>query len=301
MPDEKIVKTPSLELWTESLGDPTGPPLLLISGAGAHAHFWSDSFCQPLIQRGFFLIRYDHRDVGLSEAASHDYELQDLVEDAIRILDAYNIRSAHIVGHSMGGYLGQFMALSHLERMRSLTVISAGPAGETPELRLPQTPEERVLFQETWLILLRNRPTQNFEESYPGFLTVWERLNGKFPVEERLARPYTEEMYTRTHHLVGAHVRHMRVMQRVGETLKERKEMFKALTLPILIIQGAEDPLVPVQRGGKALALVLPQAKLEIIPKMGHMLFDYALEKEVAERVIAFLTDQENCCLTPDF
>lgn len=287
---QKTVTIQPREIWTESLGDPSDAPVLLISGAGAHAHFWSDSFCRHLVEGGFFVIRYDHRDTGLSEPDSNDYLLQDLVEDGIGILDAYNLKSAHIVGHSMGGYLGQIMALSHPDRMRTLTVISAGPAGETPELLLPQTPEERALFQETWLILLRNRPTQNFEESYPGFLTVWERLNGKFPVEKELARAYTEEMYTRSRYPVGAHVRHMRVMQKMAETLKERKEMFLQITLPTLIIHGAEDALVPLQRGGQALSRVLPHAQLEIIPKMGHMLFDYALEKEVADRIIAFLS-----------
>lgn len=289
MTEQKIIETRGQKLWTESLGDPSNTPILLISGAGAHAHFWTDTFCQPFLDEGFYLIRYDHRDVGLSDPSEEDYTLQDLVDDAIGILDDYNIRAAHIVGHSMGGYIGQLMAFSHPDRMLSFTSISAGPAGETEALIAPYTDAEKWEMQGVWRVMLRNRPTQDFEESYEGFRDVWELLNGEIPLDDALARAYTKEMYTRSRYPVGAHERHMRVMQKMAETLKERKDMFSKMTVPTLIIHGERDHLVPVQRGGKAFAEVLPHAQLEIIPKMGHMFFNYSIEKEVAEKVVAFL------------
>ncbi|MCH9627783.1 MAG: Rhodomycin D methylesterase DauP [Chlamydiales bacterium] len=289
MTTQKTVEVEGRQLWTESLGDPIDPAVLLISGAGAHAHFWTDTFCRSLIEAGFFLIRYDLRDVGLSDSGGGDYTLQDLVDDAIGILNVYNIRAAHIVGHSMGSYIGQLMALSHPERMLSLTSLSAGPAGETERLLAPQTDTEKEVMIATWRVMLRNRPTQDFEESYPGFAAVWERLNGNIAVDESLARAYTQEMYTRSRYPVGAHEPHMKVMQQMAQTLKERKEMFTKITLPTLIIHGAEDPLVPLERGGKALAEVLPQAELEVIPEMGHMLFDRSLQEKIAGRVALFL------------
>ncbi len=291
MAEQKTVDVKGQKIWTESLGDPADIPVLLICGAGAHAHFWSDAFCQPLLRAGFFLIRYDHRDSGLSHPCESEYELQELMEDAVGILNDYNIRAAHIVGHSMGGYVGQLMAASYPSRMLSLVSIAAGPVGETEALVAPHTAEEKEAMHQTWLVMLRNRPTQDFEESYEGFRGVWERLNGKIPVDDGLARSYTQEMFTRSRYPVGAHPHHIRVMQRMAETLKERKEIFAEITLPTLIIHGEEDYLVPLQRGGKALAEKLPQAELEIIPQMGHMLFDYSLQKRISERIASFLKD----------
>jgi pimeloyl-ACP methyl ester carboxylesterase len=289
MATQRTVDAKGQKIWTEALGDPADPPVLLISGAGAHAHFWTDSFCQPLLRAGFYLIRYDHRDTGLSHPSERDYELEDLVEDAVGILNDYNIRAAHVVGHSMGGYIGQLMAASHTDRMRSLVIISAGPVGETEALVAPHTNEEKEIMHKTWLAMLRNRPTNDFEESYEGFRGVWERLNGKIPLDDGLARTYTEEMFTRSRYPVGAHARHMRVMQRVAETLKERKEIFSKITLPTLLIHGEEDYLVPIQRGGKALAEKIPQAEKAFIPKMGHMLFDYSIQQTVSDRIASFL------------
>ncbi len=289
MTTQRTIEVDGRKIWTESLGDPAHPPVLLISGAGAHAHFWTDTFCHPLVEAGFFLIRYDLRDVGLSDSGGKDYTLQDLVEDAVEILNVYNIRAAHIVGHSMGSYIGQLMALSHPERMWSLISISAGPAGETERLLAPQTDAEKERMIATWRVMLRNRPTQDFEESYPGFAAVWECLNGNIPVDESLARAYTQEMYTRSRYPVGAHEPHMRVMQQMAQTLKEREAMFAKILLPTLIIHGAEDSLVPLERGGIALAEVLPHATLEVVPEMGHMLFDRALQEEVAHRIALFL------------
>ncbi|MCC5832772.1 MAG: alpha/beta hydrolase [Chlamydiales bacterium] len=290
MATQRTVDIRGEKIWTEALGDPANAPVLLISGAGAHAHFWTDTFCRPLLSAGFYLIRYDHRDTGLSHPSKSDYELQDLVEDAVGILNGYNIRDAHIVGHSMGGYIGQLMAASHPDRMRSLVIISAGPVGETGALTAPYTPEEKEVMHKTWLVMLRNRPTDDFEGSYEGFRGVWERLNGSIPVEEGLARNYTQEMFTRSRYPVGAHARHMHVMRRIAETLKERRETFSNITLPTLIIHGEEDYLVPIQRGGRALAEKIPQAECAFIPKMGHMLFDYSIEERVSERIASFLS-----------
>ena len=285
----KEINVAGTPIWTEALGEASGTPVLLIAGAGAHAHFWRDQFCVPLLDKGFFIIRYDHRDVGLSSTTRRDYDLQRLTDDVIAILDAYNISAAHIVGHSMGGYIGQMLAAQNPERMLSLTLISAGPVGEIEALRLLPSQAEKGEMEETWRIMLSNRPTQLFYESYPGFLPVWKRLNGAFEVDEAIARPYTEEMYTRSKHSVGAHKRHVDAMQKMALTLKDRKEIFAQITLPTLIIHGEEDHLVPLKRGGKALADVLPHARLEVIPKMGHMLFDQTLEAQVAESVAAFL------------
>lgn len=284
----RTVEIQGQKIWTESLGDPKNPPVLLISGAGAHAHFWTETFCDTLLKGGYFLIRYDHRDVGLSDPSENAYDLMTLTEDALEILNHYNLRAAHIVGHSMGGYIAQLLAAHFPERVLTITIISGGPVGETPYISTPPTDEERETLLQTWREMLHNRPTQDFEESFEGFMGVWKRLNGLYPVEESLARPYTQEMYTRSKYPVGPHKKHVDVMQKMAETLKERKEIFAKIKTPVLIIHGEEDYLMLPARGGAALLEVLPNAKYELVPRMGHMLFNHEVETKVAELVTAF-------------
>ncbi|MEZ5315596.1 MAG: alpha/beta hydrolase [Chlamydiales bacterium] len=286
---ENLIEVGKQKIWTEVVGYPSDCPILLMTGAGSHAHFWSDFFCEFFLKAGFYLIRYDHRDTGLSDPSEDGYELRDLVEDAIGILNHYNISSAHVIGHSMGGYIGQLMAFLYPDRMKSLTVIATGPVGETETIIKPHTREEQEVIHTTCLAMIRNRPTSNFEESYEGFRTVWERLNGTAPLDEELARAYTEEMFTRSKYPLGANHHHVKVMQKIAETLKERREIFSSITLPTLIIHGEEDYLVLVERGGKALKEKLPHAKWALIPKMGHMFFNYSIQELLSKGIISFL------------
>ena len=181
MPLERTIECDDGQrLWTESLGSPANPAVLLMSGAGAHAHFWTDSFCHPFILGGFYLIRYDHRDVGLSHPSTGEYDLMRLAQDAIAILEAYHLSAAHIVGHSLGGYIAQLLGAAYPERVLSLTMISSGPVGGEMVTQAP-TAEERKILQETWREMIKNRPTQDFEQSLEGYMGVWQRLNGLFP------------------------------------------------------------------------------------------------------------------------
>lgn len=145
-----------LELVYESFGDPAARPLLLIMGVGAPMTVWRDEFCQGLADRHFFVIRYDHRDVGRSTHLDHlpvpdleavasggaraDYTLDDMAADAAGLLDHLGIAKAHIVGVSMGGMIAQLVVLNHPERVLSLTSMMSSLGGEdavqpAPEVR----------------------------------------------------------------------------------------------------------------------------------------------------------------------
>lgn len=286
MIEQKTVVVNNQGLWTESFGDSSDAPVLLISGSGSHAHFWSDFFCQQLADHKCFVIRYDHRDVGLSEASSEEYGLEDLASDALGILDGYYLKGAHLVGHSMGGYIAQLLAAEHPERVKSVTTISSGPIGETPSLVKSHTSQEMVIIRETWSTMLKNRPTQDFNESLEGFMGVWRRLNGKVPLDEDQARLYTEEMYTRSRYPIGAHEKHSKAMQKMASQLKAHVDVMQRIHVPFLIIQGMEDYLVLPERGGQAMAEALPHAKLILIPKMGHLFFNQQIETEVAKLIV---------------
>jgi pimeloyl-ACP methyl ester carboxylesterase len=143
-----------IELEYEAFGDPQGAPLLLIAGLGSQMISWDEEFCALLASRGFHVIRFDNRDVGLSsrldaaglpdlsDVLSLDtappYRLTDMASDAAGLLDALEISAAHIAGVSMGGYIAQLLALERPERVLSLTAIVSGPA---PREGVPATPE----------------------------------------------------------------------------------------------------------------------------------------------------------------
>ena len=119
------------ELCIDTIGDPDDPAILLIHGAGASMDRWEDSFCARLAQAGRYVIRYDHRDTGRSttyEPGKPPYTGDDLVTDAVGILDTLNIERAHVVGMSMGGGIAQHIAIRHSQRVRSLTLMSTSPA-----------------------------------------------------------------------------------------------------------------------------------------------------------------------------
>src|SRR5579871_4092750 len=115
-------------LFTESIGDRHAPPVLLIMGAMASGVWWPRSFCEQLANRERFVIRYDHRDTGRSinyGPGRTAYTTETLADDALSVLDAYNIQSAHLVGMSLGGYLAQLLALKAPRRVRSITLIAS--------------------------------------------------------------------------------------------------------------------------------------------------------------------------------
>src|SRR4030088_2627845 len=150
-------KANGVELEYETFGDPSARPLLLIMGLGAQMISWHDDFCAQLAERGFHVIRYDNRDSGLStwmEDAGHPdlasafmgephpaYELDDLADDAVGLLDALGIGAAHIVGASMGGFIAQLVAINHPDRVLSLTSIMSGPGGTDAVPPLPEGAE----------------------------------------------------------------------------------------------------------------------------------------------------------------
>src|SRR3954451_12875306 len=103
---ERMVEANGVELCTESFGDPADPPILLIMGIGASMLWWEEDFCRLLADGGRFVIRYDHRDTGRSatyECGRPGYSGADLAADAVRVLDAYEIPVAYLVGVSAGG------------------------------------------------------------------------------------------------------------------------------------------------------------------------------------------------------
>src|SRR4051794_18249869 len=113
---ERIIDSNGIRMWTEAFGNPRDPTLLLIMGASAQGIQWPEPFIDEFVKRKFHVIRYDNRDTGQStcfDFAKAPYTLDDLANDAVGVLDAYDVGSAHVAGASMGGMIAQTLMIRH--------------------------------------------------------------------------------------------------------------------------------------------------------------------------------------------
>jgi pimeloyl-ACP methyl ester carboxylesterase len=275
--DPARVEANGIELVYDTFGKTSAPPLLLIMGLGAQMIAWDAGFCRHLAARGYWVIRFDNRDVGLStwfdeagvpditalyqaqaqgKAVQLPYTLDDMAGDAVGLLDALGIESAHVVGASMGGMIAQLVAIHYPHRVRTLTSIMS-TTGD-PQLP-PPTPEAMSL-------LLAPPPTDRdgYLDSAVQSSAVF---NGPgFPVDEQRARERAALAFDRGLHPAGT-ARQLAAVIVSGS----RRQALRAVTIPTLVIHGDADPLVPVA-GGRDTAAAVPGAKMLIIEGLGHAL-----------------------------
>jgi pimeloyl-ACP methyl ester carboxylesterase len=266
-----------LELYVETYGEPLDEPCLFISGAGANSSFWTDHLCESLERDGFFVIKYDHRDFGYSTKIDwkhSPYDFMQLAKDAVAILDALKVDQAHVLGHSMGGFIVQLLAIHFSDRLISMTSISSS----TSSPAVPPPPEK------TWEIYLSNKPQNDFEQDLDGFLKVWKYLNGTAHFDEELASLYTKNLYERQDIDDALGATHVKAQQ----TLRDRSEDLRKVKLPALVMHGAEDYAVP-EFGGIQTAESIENAELIIIPTMGHIPFNYELLRRFEQEIMKFL------------
>jgi len=269
------VRANGIQIEYDTFGDRSSSALLLVAGNGAQIYFWDVEFCQSLARKGYFVIRFDNRDAGLStkfeEAGIPDfqaaikalmdgkpvksaYTLDDMADDAVGLLDALGIEKAHICGASMGGMIAQVIAYRHPKHVLSLTSIMS----TTGNPDLPQAKPETIAD------VLAPAPEER--EAYVEHnMNIWRKIwSPGFPFEEKRARTFIEKSYDRSYYPQGM------VRQNIALIANgDRRESLSTIAVPTLVIHGADDPLIPVE-GGKDTARVIPGARLFIIDGMGH-------------------------------
>jgi pimeloyl-ACP methyl ester carboxylesterase len=266
------LKANGIEIEFDTIGDPKAPAMLMIMGLGAQLTTWDDGFCQDLADRGFYVIRYDNRDAGLStrmeEAGPADvagaysghpqpaYTLDDLADDAIGVLDALGIRAAHIVGASMGGFIAQLVAINHPDRTLSLTSIMSGPGGHDA---VPPTPEAAV-------VLTRAPGPTREERIAMGVLGRRVLVGEGNPFDEEEETRRVERLYDRSYYPAGFGRQLVAIL-----AAKSRMPALAALKVPTLVVHGVDDPLVPLENG-RRVASAVPGARLIELEGMGHNL-----------------------------
>jgi pimeloyl-ACP methyl ester carboxylesterase len=274
---ERLAAVGEIELCYQTFGQASDPALLLIAGLGAQMLLWEDDFCRDLAQRGLFVIRFDNRDMGRStkvawtvpanlghaiaalkpgERIPAPYRLKDMAGDAIGLLDALGIVSAHVAGMSMGGMIAQEMAIHWPERVRSLSSIMS----TTGDPRLPPpSPAALQVF---------SKPSPKTPAEYIEINPAdWRALRGfASPEDERRDRVRAARVAERGLSPEGGQRQFLAVY-----ASGSRKRALPSVTAPTLVIHGADDPLLPLAHGEDT-AATIPGAKLVVLERSGHSL-----------------------------
>jgi pimeloyl-ACP methyl ester carboxylesterase len=262
-----------IEIAYETFGDPAHRPVVLVMGLATQMIAWHDELCGLLVDRGFHVVRFDNRDIGLSthlhdaprpdvlaaflhdDASSASYRLEDMADDTVGLLDVLGIERAHVVGASMGGMIAQTVALRHRERVRSLTSIMS-----TPSPKIGGATEEA-------LAVLLAPPVSSREGAVERALLAYSVIGSPgYPLDEEWLAEVAAESFDRAYDPLGV-ARQLMAIHASGD----RTAALRDLDVPTLVVHGEADPLVQVA-GGRATAEAVPDAELLVLPGMGHNL-----------------------------
>ena len=283
----QFAETNGVTIAYETFGREQDTPLLLIMGLGSQMVLWDEDFCLELAARGYRVIRYDNRDVGLStwfgRLAVPDptalaeslqrgttpwlpYTLDDMAKDAAALLEVLGHDSAHIVGESMGGMIGQIMAVRFPGCLRTLTSVMS--ATGDPNLPPPKPEAMQILYE----------PFPIDRQGYiDAFIRAFQVLSGPaMPIDGIRARKWAEMSFDRGLNPPGVGRQYAAILG-----AGDRTAALKSVTVPTLVIHGDADPLMPLECG-LATAAAIPGAKLKIIRGMGHALPEAAWPEVIA-------------------
>jgi pimeloyl-ACP methyl ester carboxylesterase len=292
---ELTAQVGALKLCYETFGGLDSPPLLLVMGLGSQMILWDDDFCEALAAKGFWVIRFDNRDIGRStlmrgaaipkrwqlltrHAGAAAYSLDDMAQDAVGLLDHLQIPAAHVVGVSMGGMIAQLIAINHPDRTLSLVSI------------MSTTGAHRVGRPQPRMALRLLRRGQREREGYIEDHVETYRAIGsqQFGFDEENLRARAGRCFDRGVYPAGS-------ARQLGAVIgaRDRTEELRQLTVPTTIIHGDSDPLVDVS-GGRATADAIPDAKLLILPGMGH-----DLPRELWPQIISAIAQTAGATVPP--
>jgi pimeloyl-ACP methyl ester carboxylesterase len=259
---EKLIKADGVEIATQAFGNPADEPVLLVMGVMASMLWWPEAFCERLAAHGRYVIRYDNRDTGLSTTyvpGEAPYSFDDMADDAGRVLDAYGITAAHIVGMSMGGMIAQTLAARHPDRVATLTSIFS-----TTGHRRVGRPARSTLLR------MAQRPSRTAEESARRHLAMLSHIgSASFPPDVDVERAWALGLWDRTGGLTGRQgiPRQISAIQASGDRTAE----LARITAPTLVVHGDTDLMVHPS-GGRATARAIPTARHVEIAGMAHHL-----------------------------
>lgn len=272
------IRANGIDIEYESFGPESGAEtVLLIMGLGGQLTMWPAELCEDLVRRGYRVIRYDNRDVGLSTRFEHagmpdmmaifgalmagrpaaaPYSLDDMARDAVGLLDALGIARAHIAGASMGGMIAQLVAADHPERVLSLTSIMSTSGN-------PMLPPARPEAME--VLMAPAASAGDWEAIAERGIKAWNTIGSPlYRTDERTLREKILRDARRAFYPVGI-ARQMAAVVANGD----RREKLRRIKAPAVVLHGTDDPLVPVE-GGRDTAENIPGAEFRPVSGMGH-------------------------------
>ncbi len=244
-----------------TFGAASDPAVLLIAGSGSSMDWWEPAFCRQLADGGRYVIRYDHRDTG--DAPSYPpgepgYTGEDLITDALAVLDELGVRAAHLVGISMGGALAQVLTLDHPDRVLSLTAIATSAAAGDDDVP-GMAPEAVAAYAEL------SDPDWADDAAVVEYIVHSQRILSAEPFDEDEAREVATIAVGRTKNNESSQRNHHATRDGSGPWRHRLGE----ITVPTLVLHGDADPLFPLPHG-EALAREIPGARLVVLPNTGH-------------------------------
>ena len=265
-----MVKANGLELSYETFGDPKNEPVLMVMGLGAQHITWPDEIVEAIANAGYWVVRYDNRDVGESTKLDHlgipnlrsvllgrkpPYRIKDMAADGFALMDAMGITAAHVIGASMGGFISQTMAIMAPDRIRTLTLIMTSTGSRSVGYPKPSV----------WrTMLLREKVTSREDAMEMAVKSARIIGNPGYPVDEDAIADLAGRSYDRGYHPAGFMRQLAAVMAQPNRTRHLQK-----LKIPTLVVHGLDDNLVSVS-GGMALAKAIPGSRFVGFPGMGH-------------------------------
>jgi pimeloyl-ACP methyl ester carboxylesterase len=271
------VSANGIRLEYESYGSAQHPAIVLIMGLGCQLTRWPMALCDELVSRSYRVIRFDNRDVGLSTKMDHTgsldlaslmmgfmrgkplpskYALDDMAMDTVGLLDALDIKAAHIVGASMGGMIAQILAARHASRVLSLTSIMSTTSN-------PALPQARPAVAAASLQTMTDSATQAAKVA-SGVNLLQGIGSPAYPTAPAVLREQVNRDAQRAFHPVGI----ARQMLAIASGA-DRRTLCGQIVAPTVVLHGADDPLIPVE-AGRDTAAAIPGAELRIVPGMGH-------------------------------
>ena len=251
------------KIYFETMGPKTDKPLVFIEGMSAQMLSWRESFCQLFIDQGFWVVRLDNRDVGLSQKfggpgdIDGGYELDHMADDVFAVLDELGLASAHIVGQSLGGMIAQIMAISHPERVRSMTLFYTAPAAS-----------DRYRSDEIAAMIAQHRdaPAASTREQAIEDMVTSQRFSSSpaYEFEEDWIRELAGLRYDRCHCPDGP----MRQYTAAARA-PDRLTALDAVDTPTAIIHGRADRLIKFE-AALDMGRALKHSELHVFPGLGH-------------------------------
>ena len=283
-----IAEVNDINIWWEDFGNSSDPSVLLIMGANANAMQWTLEFINPLVSAGFHVIRFDNRDVGKSTWLTTEpsfkleegsmvtgevsYNLEDMAQDAVSLLEHLRIEKAHIVGASMGGMITQVIGLDHPHKALSLTPIMSTPGAGLEDENL--SPPTESLMQGMMKSMEHNMKGEYLE----GLVCIYRELIGsRYPFDEEKFREGAKAIMDHGHNPFPGH-------GAAVSSSPHRKDRLKEISLPTLVIHGTEDAILPFDHG-QALADGIPNAQLMVLEGVGHEIPEQMTE-QITSRMI---------------